>query len=98
MAQQWTPPPAGGAANIPNYLIPAILATLFCCLPIGVVSIIFATQVNSKQAAGDVAGAMEASKKAKMFLFIAVGGGILVYLAVIVMWVLAFGMAALGSR
>ena len=26
-------------------------------------------------------GAMEASKKAKMFLFIAVGGGILVYLA-----------------
>lgn len=100
MSQQWTPPPSptSAAANIPNYLVPAILATLFCCLPGGVVSIIFATQVNSKSAAGDIAGAMEASKKAKMFLFISVGGGVLIYVFCIIIWILGFGMAAMNSR
>lgn len=99
MSQQWTSPSATGAtSDVPNYLIPAILSTIFCCLPLGVVSIIFATQVNSKIAAGDIAGAMEASKKAKMFMFIAVGLGVLTYVCVIVMWILVFGMAALGSN
>ena len=98
MSQQWTPPPpVGGPANIPNYLVPAILATLFCCLPLGVVSIIFATQVNSKVAAGDIAGAMEASRKAKMFLFIAVGGGLLALICYVVLMVLGFGMGALQN-
>lgn len=99
MSQPWTPPPpAGATANIPNYLIPAILATLFCCLPVGVVSIIFAAQVNSKLAAGDIAGATDASKKAKMFMLIAIGLGLLVWICAIVMWIFVFGMAALGSR
>ena len=99
MSQQWTPPPpASATANIPNYLIPAILATLFCCLPVGVVSIIFATQVNSKLEAGDVAGATEASRKAKMFMFIAVGLGLLTWVIAILCWIFVFGMAALSSR
>lgn len=99
MSQQWTSPSASGTtSDVPNYLIPAILSTIFCCLPLGVVSIIFATQVNSKVAAGDIAGAMEASKKAKMFMFIAVGLGVLTYVCVIVMWIFVFGMAAIGSN
>ncbi len=61
--------------NIPNYLIPAILSTVCCCLPFGVVAIIFAAQVNSKLAAGDRAGAIEASNKAKLFTWIAFGLG-----------------------
>lgn len=95
MAQQWSTPPA--SSEVPNYLIPAILATIFCCLPLGVVSIIFATQVNSKIAAGDVAGAAESSRKAKMFMFLAVGGGVLVWVFAIVMWVLMIGMAGLSN-
>jgi predicted secreted protein len=59
-------PPAGGAPP-PNYLVWAILSTLFCCLPLGIASIVFAAQVNGKWAAGDVAGAMESSRKAKQF-------------------------------
>lgn len=99
MSQPWTPPPpAGAAANVPNYLIPAILATLFCCLPVGVVSIIFATQVNGKLETGDTAGALEASRKAKMFMFIAVGLGLAVWIIAIIMWVFVFGIAALSSR
>ena len=99
MSQPWTPPPPAGAeANIPNYLIPAILATVFCCLPVGVVSIIFAAQVNGKLAAGDIAAATDASKKAKMFMFIAIGAGLLTWVIAIVLWIFVFGMAALSSR
>ena len=76
MSQNWTPPPpAGGSATVPNYLVPAIIS-IFCCWPLAIPSIIFATQVNGKLAAGDVAGAQESSAKAKKFVTIAfiVGG------------------------
>ncbi|HKR65371.1 MAG TPA: CD225/dispanin family protein [Thermoanaerobaculia bacterium] len=63
------PPPAG--TPIPNYLVQSILVTLCCCLPLGVVAIVFAAQVNSKLAAGDIAGAREASNNARKFCWIA---------------------------
>ena len=95
MAQQWSTPSA--SADVPNYLVPAILATIFCCLPLGVVSIIFATQVNSKIAAGDTAGAVEASGKAKMFMMIAVGAGLLTWVCAVILWIVMFGMAAMSN-
>jgi hypothetical protein len=99
MSQQYTPPSsAGSTAEIPNYLIPAIVATIFCCIPVGVVSIIFATQVNNKIAAGDIAGAMEASQKAKKFMFITIGAGLAVWIICIILWVFVFGMAVLTSH
>ncbi len=98
MSQEWnSPSPSGATSEVQNYLIPAILATIFCCLPLGVVSIIFATQVNSKVASGDIAGAMESSKKAKMFMFIAIGLGLLTWIIVIVLWIFVFGMAAVSN-
>lgn len=75
MSQPWTPQ-SSTPQNIPNYLVPAILVTVFCCLPVGVVSIIFAAQVNGKLAAGDVEGAMASSKKAKTFMIVAIVAGI----------------------
>jgi hypothetical protein len=98
MSQQWNSPSAMAGSEVQNYLIPAILSTIFCCLPLGVVSIIFATQVNSKVAAGDMVGAAEASKKAKMFMFIAVGLGLLSWVCAIILWIFAFGLAALSSH
>lgn len=71
-------PSAGAGANIPNYLWQSIVVTLCCCLPLGIVSIIFAAQVNSKLAQGDIAGAQDASQKAKMFALIGFGVGIVV--------------------
>ena len=92
MSQPWTPPPPPGApTNVPNYLIPAILS-LFCCWPLAIVAIIFAAQVNGKVAAGDIAGAMDASKKAKMFSFIAIGIGLVV--GVIYLLITILGVAA----
>ena len=68
-------------APVNNYLVPAVLTTLCCCLPGGVVAIIYAAQVNTKLAAGDIAGAMAASRNAKMWCWIAAGAGILLGLA-----------------
>lgn len=64
-------------APVKNYLVPAILVTLCCCLPGGVVAIIYAAQVNSKLNAGDVAGAMAASNNAKTWCWISAIVGIL---------------------
>ena len=61
------PPPPGGGGPPPNYLVWAILTTLFCCLPLGIASIVYAAQVNSKYTAGDVAGARASSQRAKQF-------------------------------
>jgi hypothetical protein len=72
-----------------NYLVWSILSTIFCCMPLGIVSIVFAAQVNSKWAAGDAAGARDASEKAKKFaiwsaLAIVVLGALSVVVAVLI--------------
>src|SRR5437588_12457585 len=97
MAQNWTPPPpTGGSATVPNYLVPAIIS-IFCCWPLAIPAIIFATQVNGKVAAGDIAGAQDASKKAKMFSYIALGIGILEIIFGIIYVVFVVGLAALSG-
>ena len=98
MSQNWTPAAGGGAAPggtpPPNYLIPAILA-IFCCWPLAIPAIIFALQVNSKAQAGDMQGAADASKKAKLFSFIGLGVGAIGF----VLWLILFGLGAImGNR
>jgi hypothetical protein len=74
--------------------VPAIIS-LFCCLPLGVVAVIFAAQVNGKVAAGDTSGALDSSKKAKMFSFISIGLGLAGIVCYILIWViLGVGMVA----
>ncbi|MEO8378802.1 MAG: CD225/dispanin family protein [Acidobacteriota bacterium] len=63
---------------IPNYLVQSILVTLCCCLPLGVVAIIYAAQVNSKLSVGDLPGAMASSRSARMWCWIGFAGGALV--------------------
>ena len=58
--------------DVPNHLVPAILCTIFCCMPFGIVAIIFAAQVSSKLQAGDVQGAKETAAKAKAWCWVAV--------------------------
>ena len=77
------PPPRWGQGNSgqgwqqpagpkpPSYLVWAILTTLFCCLPFGVVSIVFAAQVDGKYNSGDFAGAIESSAAAKKWAIVA---------------------------
>lgn len=72
------PPPSYSAppANLPNHLVwnivATVLATCFCC-PIGligIVGIVYASQVNSKLAAGDIEGARQASNSAKTWAIV----------------------------
>ena len=76
----------------PNYLVWAILTTLFCCLPFGVVSIVFAAQVNSRWMMGDYEGARQSSKNAKTWAWVSFGAAF----AFALVWVLlmVFGIVA----
>src|SRR6476620_8182520 len=97
MSQNWTPPPAGGgSAPDPNYTLPAVIS-LFCCWPLAIPATIFAVQVNNKVQAGDIAGAQDSSKKAKMFSFIAIGLGLLGVLCYVIMMILGVGLSAIGN-
>ncbi len=60
---------------------------MLCCLPLGVASIVFAAQVNSKWAAGDVAGARESSEKAKKFAIWSAIAGLIVAVLYIVFFI-----------
>lgn len=59
-----------------NYLVYAILTTLFCCLPFGIAGIVKAAQVSTKYQAGDYEGAVQASADAKKWSQIALICGI----------------------
>ena len=96
MSQQWTPPASGTPTTVPNYMVPAIIS-IFCCWPLAIVAIIFAAQVNGKVAAGDIQGAMDASKKAKLFSYISIGLGLGLGLIYAILMVLGVGLSAIGN-
>ena len=71
--------PGQGAPGAPpkNYLVQSIIACILCCVPAGIVAIVFATQVNSKWQAGDYAGAQQASQRAKTWTIVTVVLGVI---------------------
>lgn len=75
------PSPQQPSVKIPTYLIPAILATLLCCVPLGIPAIYFAAQVNLKIAMGDLEGAKATSNKAKIWFWVSFGVGLIVGIA-----------------
>ena len=84
--------PQSSQPDVPNYLVQAILTTIFCCLPLGIVSIVYAAQVNGKVAAGDHAGASESSRNARMWAWISFAAGLVLivgYLILVVVGVIA---------
>ena len=75
--QAYSPPPIQGAPiKIPNYLVHSILCTLCCCLPFGIVGIVYASKVDGLVKMGNTADALEASGKAKMWCWIGLGVGL----------------------
>lgn len=93
-------PPAGAYGGgpmgtpPPNYLVWAILSTLLCCLPLGVASIVYAAQVNSKWTMGDYAGAQDSSQKAKKFAIWSAIAGVVVGGLYLVLMIVSGGLAA----
>jgi hypothetical protein len=77
-------PPSGagqipqGAVPPPNHLVGAILVTLFCCLPLGIVAIIKSSNVTAAFARGALAEAEAASKEAQAWIKYTIFAGIAV--------------------
>lgn len=71
----WSPRPK-------NWLVESILVTIFCCLPFGIVGIIYAAQVNTKFDLGDYLGATRMARDARKWTLISliVGGGWIILL------------------
>jgi len=80
-----------------NYLLESILVTIFCCMPFGIAGIVFASQVNSKFAAGDIDGANRASADAKKWMKWGLISGLIVIALYFVFAVGIGGLAVMNS-
>lgn len=67
---------AAGTGRIESHLAKAILSTILCCLPFGIVAIVYAARVPGEVAAGDYPGARESSRLANLWGNVAVITGI----------------------
>ena len=52
--------------KVNTWLIPAIISTVFCCLPFGIVSVVYAVKSNTAIGAGNIPAAQEYAAKAKI--------------------------------
>lgn len=90
-------PPGGYQNPYPNIkspLIWSILSMIFCCWPLGLVSIIYATQVNSLLSIGAFQAAQENADKAKMWAWLSFFSCLLV----VVIYIIILAFAAIMSE
>lgn len=101
----FTPPPAGSPYGFnepaamcpPTYLVWSILATLLCCLPLGVVGIVYATQVENEWNLGKYAEAYKKSRLAKNWTIASAVTGVLSGLIYLVLFCLGVFASALEN-
>lgn len=86
-----TPPPS-------SYLVGAILATIFCCLPFGIPAIVYASKVENRWYAGDKLGAIDASNKARSWMWASIISSVVVSVLYFLLLIISGGaaLAALG--
>jgi hypothetical protein len=77
-SSSWTPP--APRPDVPTYLPHAIIVTLCCCPAFGVPALVYAMRARSKLDAGDYVGALEASNKARVWFWIAIGATVILTL------------------
>ncbi len=80
-----------------NWLAWSILSTLFCCLPAGIVAIVYSSKVDGLWFGGQKAAAADAARKAKTWTLVSViaaAAGWIIYLVLYL--VLYVGIAAMG--
>lgn len=78
-----------------THLAMAILVTLLCCMPIGIVSIIYASKVESAFYSGNYFQAQQNSNKAKNWAIAAIFAGAAVVLLYTIFYIV--GIAALAN-
>jgi hypothetical protein len=85
-------PPVPPTFDVPplkpnNWLWLAIVVTILCCLPFGIVSIIYAAKVDSLYFNGRYEESKQMSQRAKMWIFISMGAALLYYILCITLFV-----------
>lgn len=80
-----------------NYLVWSILCTLLCCMPLGIVSIIKASSVDTLYAQGRYDEAQEASDSAKKWAMWGAIGGCIYFLFVIIYLVFCFSLGIISG-
>ncbi len=88
----------GGYAQpvkVDPWLWQSIVATILCCLPAGVVGIIYASKSQSAAAVGDIVGAQRYAGTARTWTLVAAGAALVGIIAYII-FVVAVGAAAFG--
>jgi len=79
-----------------QWLVESILVTIFCCLPLGIIGIVNAANVNARFDAGDYEGALRASKEAGRWTKIGFWISIACWVAYLLFYVLIFGVLMAG--
>lgn len=77
-----------------THMVGAILITLFCCVPFGVVAIIKASQVSSCYSRGDYGGAVQSSNEAKKWIIWGIVSNFIIILLYL-MLIFVFGVGSI---
>ncbi len=81
-----------------SWLVWSILATILCCLPFGIVGIVFASKVDGLWNSGQQQQAVAMAKKARTWTIVAIAAGVagaLIYGILIALGVSVMGMDGL---
>ena len=85
--------PYGARPPMPDtYMVWAVLVTVFCCLPFGIVSIVKASQVSSLYNQGRYQEAVAASEAAKKWAIWSAVAGVVISIIVIVLQIVGIGL------
>lgn len=83
--------------DVPNHLVWAILATLCCCPPFGIVAIVYASQVSSHLAAGNYEAALQSSSTARKWCLAATICGVVAVLAYVLIFLIPLIFSIMGE-
>lgn len=79
-------------------LVWAILCTVLCCIPLGIVSIVYACKVDSLWSIGAYQEAYDAANKAKKWAIWGAISAVVLDILIGIFYVLIFIVAAVGSN
>lgn len=88
--------PRSDEAKPDNFLAWAIVSTILCCLPFGVVAIVYASQVDSYWFAGDHEAARRSARNARTWTWVSVGAAAFCWLIYLLVFVAAVSLPLLG--
>ncbi|XP_023681969.1 dispanin subfamily A member 2b-like [Paramormyrops kingsleyae] len=77
----------GSTAPTKDYLGISIFNTLCCCLPLGVIAIIYSLRARDANAAGDSTRAEQASHTAKILNISGIVTGLIFLVIIIIYWI-----------